>query len=74
MEDLSIDYLHEMLRIDIFIKDDDAIELAELIASTVDTHQEGDGVIFVSDIIYAMNIDSGGTGTGAFQVLRDKDL
>ena len=63
--ELSIDLMSDKVRVDLFVQDDRAIEVSELIAKTVGTHQEGDGLVFVSDITHAINIDTGKRGTEA---------
>jgi nitrogen regulatory protein PII len=61
----SIDLLSEKARVDLFVQDHEAIQVAELVANTVGTHQKGDGMIFVSEISYAINIDTGQRGSEA---------
>lgn len=61
----SIDLMSDKVRVDLFVQDDQAIEVLELIAKTVGTHQEGDGLVFVSEITYAININTGDRGAEA---------
>ncbi len=63
----TIDFLSEKVRVDLVVQDHEAIEVSELIADTVGTHQEGDGMIFVSEITYAININTGERGADAIQ-------
>jgi nitrogen regulatory protein P-II 1 len=65
--DISVDLMTEKVRVDVVVQDDQAVEVSELIASTVGTHQEGDGIIFVSEISYAININTGQRGPEALQ-------
>jgi len=61
----SIDMLTEKVRVDIVVQDDEAVEVSELIANTVGTHQVGDGMIFVSEVTHAININTGKRGAEA---------
>jgi nitrogen regulatory protein PII len=61
----SVDLMSEKVRVDLFVQDDEAIEVSDLIAKTVGTHQEGDGLVFVSEITYAININTGQRGAEA---------
>lgn len=62
---MSVDLMTEKVRVDVIVHDHEAIEVAELIAKTVGTHQEGDGMIFVSEITHAININTGRSGAEA---------
>ncbi|MBX3137914.1 P-II family nitrogen regulator [Candidatus Obscuribacterales bacterium] len=62
----SIDLMSDKVRIDLFVHDDQAIEVSELIAKTVGTHQEGDGLIFVSELTHVINIDTDKYDSQAF--------
>ncbi len=64
---MSVDLMTEKVRVDVIVHDHEAIEVSELIASTVGTHQEGDGMIVVSEITYAININTGLSGAEALQ-------
>jgi nitrogen regulatory protein PII len=50
----------------LFVQDDQAIAVSELIAKTVGTHQEGDGLIFVSELTHLVSIDTGKHDSEAF--------
>ncbi len=62
---VSVDLMTEKVRVDVIVHDHEAIEVAELIAKTVGTHQEGDGIIYVSEITHAININTGLSGAEA---------
>lgn len=63
----SIDFLTDMLRVDVFVKRDQVDEVAELIAQTVTPNNEGEGLIFVSEIAHVVNIHTGKTGQAALE-------
>ncbi|MDZ4837702.1 MAG: P-II family nitrogen regulator [Candidatus Melainabacteria bacterium] len=68
---MAVDLMTEKVRVDVVVQDEEAIEVAELIANTVGTHQEGDGMVFVSEISYAININTGQRGAEALQPSAD---
>lgn len=64
-EYLSIDYIEEVspvTKLEIVCMDDDVSRLVDVIMKTAYSGRRGDGMIFVSDINYAVKIRSGETG------------
>lgn len=66
-EGMSIDLMSEKVRVEVVVDDHEAIEVAQLIADTVGTHQESDGIVFVSELSHAINIGTGKLGAEALQ-------
>jgi nitrogen regulatory protein PII len=62
-------YLAPRVRVDIAVLDDQVELITEVIVNTVSTHQEGDGVIFVSPLEEVINIQTMLRGEEALQPL-----
>ncbi len=67
-ERVSIDYIEKIspvTKLEIICRDEDAMRLADVIKKTAWSGRRGDGMIFVSDINYAVKIRNGVTGEDA---------
>jgi len=67
-ERVSIDYIDKIspvTKLEIICRDEDAMRLVEVIKKTAWSGRSGDGMIFVSDINYAVKIRNGVTGEDA---------
>lgn len=65
---LSPDYLHPRAKIEIAVNEAQVAQLTETIVRTVGTHQEGDGMIFVTPIIGAVNIQTAQENEAALSI------
>lgn len=66
-EYMSIDYVEKVssvTRLEIICKDEDESRLVDVIKKAAYSGRRGDGMIFVSDINYAVKIRTGETGDG----------
>lgn len=57
--DSSPDYVRPRSKIEIAVNDHQVRQIVDLIVKTVGTHQEGDGIIFVTNIDSVVNIQTG---------------
>lgn len=67
-EYLSIDYIEKIspvTKLEIVCKDEDAFRLVDVIKKTAYSGRRGDGMVFVSDINYALKIRTGETNDAA---------
>lgn len=67
-EYLSIDYVEKVspvTKIEIVCKDEDALRLMEVIREKAYSGRRGDGMIFMTDVNYAVKIRNGETGAAA---------
>lgn len=67
-EKYSINYVEKyspVTKIEVVCMDDDALRLVEVIRKKSYSGRKGDGMVFVSDINYALKIRSGDTGEAA---------
>lgn len=65
---LSPDYLRPRAKVEIAVNDEQVKQITELIAETVGTHQEGDGIVFVTAIETVINIQTGMKNETALKV------
>ncbi|MBY0550335.1 MAG: hypothetical protein K2W95_23860 [Candidatus Obscuribacterales bacterium] len=55
------------VRLEVPVNNDmNAMAIADLISQTVNTGRAGDGVVMVTELSYAINVDSGRRGTEVF--------
>lgn len=65
IEEDSTDYWAARVRVEIAVEDESVKAMIDLILNTVGTHQQGDGMIFVTELLDAINIQTGLRGTAA---------
>lgn len=65
---LSPDYLHPRAKFEIAVNEAQVSALTETIIKTVGTHQEGDGIIYVTPIVSAVNIQTAQENEAALSV------
>lgn len=65
---LSPDYLRPRAKIEIAVNEAQVAQLTETIVRTVGTHQEGDGMIFVTPIFSAVNIQTAQENEAALSI------
>jgi len=53
------------IKIELAVEDNQVLALIDLIRETVSSHQESDGIIFVSELRHVVGIKSGRTGSDA---------
>lgn len=74
-EYISIDYIEKVapvVKLEIICKDEDALRLVDVIRKTAYSGRRGDGMVFVSDINYAVKIRTGETGEAALVSKAEK--
>lgn len=54
--------LSTRVRIEVPVNDDHSMQIAEMIAQTVNTGRVGDGMVMIADLPYAINVDVGRRG------------
>lgn len=72
---LSIDYIEEVspvTKLEIVCRDEDALRLVDIIRKMAYSGRRGDGMVFVSDINYAVKIRTGETGEAALVSKAEK--
>lgn len=55
--------LASRVRVEVPVNDEHSMQIAELIAQTVNTGRVGDGMVMISDLPYAINVDVGRRGS-----------
>ena len=64
-------YLIARSKVEIVVKDEHVEQLINLILQAVGTHQDGDGILFVSNIDQVIDIASGKRGADALKTTQD---
>lgn len=64
-------YLVPRSRVEIVVKDEHVEQLISLILQACGTHQDGDGIIFVSSLEQVVDIASGKRGQDALKTTQD---
>jgi len=59
-----VGYLTERIKLEIAIEDDQAQRIVKIINDNAGTGRDGDGVIFVWDLVYSKRIERSGTDPG----------
>ncbi|MBI2812539.1 MAG: P-II family nitrogen regulator [Candidatus Melainabacteria bacterium] len=65
---LSPDYLKPRVKFEIVANEPKVQEITKLIVDTVGRHREGDGVIYVTDVVNFINVQTGQIDHAALQV------
>lgn len=69
----SPEYLRDRVKVEIAVVDELVDSTVEIILSAVGTHQQGDGVIFVTPIFQVVNIQTRERGDRALNRPEDQD-
>jgi len=67
-DSVVMDLLSPRVRIEMVVLDDNVDAVTELIYNTCSTHQEGDGILFVTAVEAVTNIRTGARGPEALKI------
>jgi nitrogen regulatory protein PII len=59
-----VGFLTERIKLEVAVEDDEAQRIVKIINDNAGTGRDGDGIIFVWDLVFAKRIERGGTDPG----------